>query len=71
MLELVRFFLAPRTILDAMVEFNSYTRESVGETILKLIEAQLLLECDSPEAARDELLDSRWSPGCRKPAFTF
>jgi SagB-type dehydrogenase family enzyme len=70
-LELVRFFLAPRTILDAMVEFNSYTRESVGETILKLIEAQLLLECDSPEAARDELLDSRWKPWLPEAGFHF
>jgi SagB-type dehydrogenase family enzyme len=70
-LELVRFFLSPGTILDAMVEFNSYTRESVGETILKMIEAQLLLECDSPESARDELLDSLWKPWLPEAAFHF
>jgi SagB-type dehydrogenase family enzyme len=70
-LELVRFFFSPRTILDAMVEFNSYTRESVGETILRLIEAQLLVECDSPEAARDEWLDSQWRPWLPDAGFHF
>jgi SagB-type dehydrogenase family enzyme len=70
-LELVRFFFAPRTIREAMVEFNSYTRESVGAAILQMIEAQLLLECDSPEAARDELLDSRWQPWLPEGGFHF
>jgi len=70
-LELVRFFLSPRTIRDAMVGFNSYTRESVGETILKMIEAQLLLECESPESARDELLDSLWKPWLPEGGFHF
>lgn len=70
-LELVRFFFSPRTIRDAMVEFNSYTRESVGEAILTMIAAQLLLECASPEAARDELLDSRWQPWLPEGGFHF
>jgi SagB-type dehydrogenase family enzyme len=70
-LELVRFFFSPRTILDAMVEFNSYTRESVAETILKMIEAQLLLECDSPESVRDEWLDSQWQPWLPEAGFHF
>src|SRR5271156_3873430 len=61
-LEVIRFFFRPRTIRDAMLEFDSYTPESVGEAILELIEAELLLECDSPEAARDDLLESSWKP---------
>jgi SagB-type dehydrogenase family enzyme len=70
-LELVRFFFSPRTIRDAMLEFDSYTRESVGEAILRLIEAQLLLECDSPEAAQDDLLDSSWKPWLPEGGFHF
>ena len=54
-----------------MLEFNSYSPESVGETDLKLIDAQLLLECDSPEAARDELLDSLWKPWLPDGGFHF
>jgi SagB-type dehydrogenase family enzyme len=61
-MEIIRFFFSPRTIRDALLEFDAYSPESVGEAILKLIDAQLLLECDSPEAARDELLDSQWKP---------
>ena len=61
-LEIIRFFFSPRTIRDALLEFDAYSPESVGEAILKLIDAQLLLECDSPEAARDDLLDSLWKP---------
>jgi SagB-type dehydrogenase family enzyme len=70
-LELLRFFFSPGTIRDAMLEFNSYTRESVGETILQLIEAQLLLECDSPEALRDEQADSSWGPWLPEGGFHF
>jgi SagB-type dehydrogenase family enzyme len=70
-LELIRFFFSPRTIRDAMLEFNSYTRESVGEAILKLLEAQLLLECDSPESARDELVESVWKPWLPECGFHF
>lgn len=70
-LDLVRFFFSPRTIRDAMLEFDTYTRASVGETILKMIEAQLLLECDSPEAARDEWLDSHWKRWLPEGGFHF
>jgi SagB-type dehydrogenase family enzyme len=70
-LELIRFFFSPRTIGDAMLEFDSYTRESVGEAILELIEAQLLLECDSPESARDEWVDSLWKPWLPEGGFHF
>lgn len=70
-LELLRFFLSPRTIRDAMLEFDSYTRKSVGATLLKLIRARLLLECDSPEAAHDELVDSSWRPWLPEGGFHF
>jgi SagB-type dehydrogenase family enzyme len=70
-LELVRFFFSPRTIQDAMLEFDSYTRESVGGAILRLIEAQLLLECGSPEAARDDLLDFSWQAWLPEGGFHF
>jgi SagB-type dehydrogenase family enzyme len=70
-LELIRFFFSPRTIRDAMLEFDSYTRESVGKAILKLIEAQLLLECGSAESARDDLLDSSWKPWLPAGGFHF
>jgi SagB-type dehydrogenase family enzyme len=61
-LEIIRFFFSPRTIRDALLEFDSYSPESVGEAILKLIDAELLLECDSAEAVRDDLLDTLWRP---------
>jgi SagB-type dehydrogenase family enzyme len=70
-LEIIRFFFSPGTISDAMHEFHSYTRDSVGETIVKLIEARLLLECDSREAARDDLLDSSWKPWLPEGGFHF
>jgi len=70
-LEVIRFFFSPRTIRDAMLEFNSYTPESVGEAILELIGAQLLLECGSPESARDDLLDSSWKPWLPEGGFHF
>ena len=62
LLEVIRFFFSPKTIRDAMLEFHAYTPESVRVVILELIKAELLLECGSPEAARDDLLDSSWQP---------
>ena len=56
-LELIRFFATPSTIQKALVEFHSYSRESVAASILKLIEAQLLLEHGS--AGRAYLLKER------------
>jgi SagB-type dehydrogenase family enzyme len=70
-LELLRFFFSPGTIREALVEFNSYTRESVGATVLQLIEAGLLLECDGAEAALDEQLDSSWQPWLPAGGFHF
>ena len=71
LLEIIRFFFSPRAIRDAMLEFNSYTPDSVGGTILQLVEAQLLLECDSPESARDNLVDSSWKPWLPEGGFHF
>ena len=48
LLEVIRFFFSPKTIRDAMLGFDAYTPESVGDVILQLIEAELLLECGSP-----------------------
>jgi SagB-type dehydrogenase family enzyme len=62
LLEVIRFFFSPKTVRNAMLEFDAYTPESVGKVILELIKAELLLECDSPEAARDDLLASSWRP---------
>jgi len=70
-LELIRFFFTPRTIRDAICEFDAYSSNSVGETIVMLIKAGLLLECDSNEAARDELLASSWKPWLPEAGFHF
>jgi SagB-type dehydrogenase family enzyme len=61
-LEVIRFFFTPHTIQDALFEFRSYSRESVARAILKLIDAQLLLEYGSAEWGRDELVRSSWEP---------
>jgi SagB-type dehydrogenase family enzyme len=70
-LEVVRFFFCPRTIREAMLEFDTYTPESVGEAILKLIDAELLLECESPEWSRDDLLASSWQAWLPEGAYHF
>lgn len=70
-LEIIRFFSSPRTIADALLEFDAYTPDSVGGAIAELFDAQLLLECDSSESARDELLDSLWKPWLPHGAYHF
>jgi SagB-type dehydrogenase family enzyme len=70
-LEVLRFFSQPRTIRDAMLEFDAYTPQSVGEAILKLIDAGLLLGCDSPEWTRDDLLASSWQAWLPEGAYHF
>lgn len=70
-LEVIRFFFSPRTIREAMLEFDDYEADSVGEVILGLIEARLLLECDSAAAARDELLDFSWKEWLPEGAYHF
>ena len=70
-LELIRFFFTPHTIQDALDEFSSYSRESVAQAILKLIDAQLLLEYGSPEWQRDALVESSWKPWLPAGGFHF
>src|ERR1700678_473859 len=70
-LEIIRFFSSARTIADALLEFDAYTPDSVGGAIAELFDAQLLLDCDSPESARDELLDSLWKPWLPHGAYHF
>jgi SagB-type dehydrogenase family enzyme len=70
-LDLIRFFFTPRAIRDALVEFRSYSRESVAKTILKLIDAELLLEYGSAEWKRDKLVESSWKPWLPEGAFHF
>jgi SagB-type dehydrogenase family enzyme len=67
----IRFFFTPRTIQDALVEFRSYSRESVARSILQLIEAQLLLEYGSAEWERDKLVESSWEPWLPEGGFHF
>jgi hypothetical protein len=70
-MEVIRFFFSPRTIRDAMLEFDSYAPDSVAEAIFKLIEGQLLLECDSSDSARDDLLDRSWKSWLPEGGFHF
>lgn len=70
-LELIRFFLIPRTIQDALAEFRSYSRESVARSILRLIEAELLLRYGSSAWERDKLLESSWKPWLPEGGFHF
>lgn len=61
-LDLIRFFFSPRTIADALREFRAYSPRSVSRAILRLIDAQLLLECGSTAWKRDRLVESSWKP---------
>ena len=70
-LDLIRFFSTPSTIRKALVEFRSYSRESVAASILKLIEAQLLLEHGSAEWKRDKQVESSWGPWLPEGGFHF
>jgi SagB-type dehydrogenase family enzyme len=70
-LELIRFFFTPRTIRGALIEFRTYTRESVGAAIVELVKAQLLLEYGSATWRRDTLLASSWRPWLPAAAFHF
>lgn len=70
-LEIIRFFITPRTIQDALLEFRSYSPESVARAIGQLIDAQLLLEYDSAERKRDELVGSSWAPWLPEGGFHF
>jgi SagB-type dehydrogenase family enzyme len=70
-LEVIGFFLTPRTIQDAFSRLRSHSRESVARAILQLIDAQLLLEYDSVERERDELVASSWAPWLPEGGFHF
>jgi SagB-type dehydrogenase family enzyme len=70
-LDVIRFFFAPRTIEDALFEFRSYSQKSVTGAILRLLDAQLLLEYKSAEWERDELLRSSWGPWLPEGGFHF
>jgi SagB-type dehydrogenase family enzyme len=68
---MIRFFIFPRTIKDALFEFRSYHSQSVAKSIVKLIHAQLLLEDGSAEAQRDEFLRTSWGPWLPEGSFHF
>jgi SagB-type dehydrogenase family enzyme len=70
-LNVIRFFFTPRTIQDALLEFRTYNRESVAESILQLIDAQLLLEYGSTEFERDEQVASSWRTWLPEGGFHF
>lgn len=70
-LSVIRFFFTARTIRDALFEFHAYSRESVARSILKLIDAQLLLEDGSAESKRDEQVRSSWQTWLPEGGFHF
>ena len=70
-LDVIRFFFTPHTIQDALFEFRSYSRESVGRAILQLIDAQFLLEYGSAEWERDEQVASSWRTWLPEGGFHF
>ncbi len=70
-LDVIRFFFAPRTIQDALVEFRSYSQASVARAILQLIDAELLLEYGSAAWEQDEQVKSSWRPWLPEGAFHF
>jgi SagB-type dehydrogenase family enzyme len=70
-LNVIRFFFTPRTIQDALLKFRAYSTESVAKSILKLIDAQLLLEYGSDECERDELVEASWSSWLPEGGFHF
>lgn len=70
-LDVIRFFLSPRTIRDALLGFSSYDPESVGRAITELIDAELLLEEGSVECQKDSLVGSSWEPWLPEGGFHF
>lgn len=70
-LNVLRFFSVPRTLEESLREFRTYRAQSVGQAILQLIQAQLLLVQGSPEFARDERLWASWRPWLPECAFHF
>lgn len=70
-LEIVRFFFTPRSIEEALAELRAYSTKSVVGSILKLIEAGLLLEHGSDDWERDKQVESAWKPWLPEAGFHF
>jgi SagB-type dehydrogenase family enzyme len=70
-LEVIRFFLTPRTIEDALVAFRAYSPRSVATAILQLIDAEFLLEHGSAAWQRDASVASAWKPWLPEGGFHF
>lgn len=70
-LEVISFFSTPRTVRDALIEFRSYSPQSVAKAIRKLIDAQLLLEYGSAACRRDKFVESSWKPWLPECGFHF
>jgi SagB-type dehydrogenase family enzyme len=70
-LNVIRFFFTPGTVQDALHRFRTYSPESVAKSILKLIDAQLLLEHGSAELERDEQVQSSWRTWLPEGGFHF
>jgi SagB-type dehydrogenase family enzyme len=70
-LELIQFFFVPHTIRDALRAFGAYSGRSVASAIVRLIDAQLLLEHRSPEWRRDRLLQASWGRWLPEGGFHF
>ena len=71
MLDLMHFFAAPRTIKQALSQFGAYHPRSVASAILKLINAQLLLEHGSAAWQQDRRVESVWRPWLPEGGFHF
>lgn len=59
-LELLQFFCRPASAAAAMRRFTAYTPASVGQAMVELLDAGLLLECGSEADARDAYLADHW-----------
>lgn len=70
-LGLIQFFFIPHTLRDALRAFGEYSGPSVAGAIVKLIEAQLLLEYGSAEWRRDRLLEASWRGWLPEGGFHF
>jgi len=70
-LGLIQFFFVPHTIADAVRAFGAYSAASVARAIVKLVDAQLLLEYRSAEWRRDQLLEASWGRWLPEAGFHF
>jgi SagB-type dehydrogenase family enzyme len=70
-LELIRYFVKPRSARGALKAFKTYSRQSVGQAIVELIDTELLLVSGSPESKRDLQLARAWKTWLPGAAFHF